>query len=191
MCGVASFIVEKELKIREIGNFRGVDCAAQEVNLRIGFVVLTDASSSYSSGIPSNLPPTLISQVKPYILTSDISLLSYALQILTLLLERAPAATFPVIEKDVLSEVYIIAHSSLVSGAALDSLMTFFGALVHADNQIAAHIVPNLVISVEKAPNKSEASPSNVAKCIGVVVKNHQGVAAGTIAEYSKNVKVC
>lgn len=96
---------------------------------------------------------------------------------------------FPEVEQDLLADIYRIAHSPLVSGAALDTLFRFFAALVQADNQIATHLVPNLVISVEKAP-KSDASPANVAKCIAQVVKSQQGVAAGTIAEYSKNLKV-
>ena len=92
-------------------------------------------------------------------------------------------------ERDLLPDIYHIAHSPLVSGAALDSLLSFFSALVQADNQISTHVVPNLVIAVEKAP-KAEASPGNVAKCIAQVVKSQQAVAAGTIAEYSKNIKV-
>ena len=72
----------------------------------------------------------------------------------------------------------------------MDSLFRFFASLVLADNQIATHLVPNLAISSEKAP-KAENSPANVAKCIAQVVKYSQGVAAGTIAEYSKNLRVC
>jgi cullin-associated NEDD8-dissociated protein 1 len=55
--------------------------------------------------------------------------------------------------------------------------------------QIATHVVPNLVISVDKAP-KAEASYSNVARCIGQVAKCQQTVAAGTIAEFAKHLKV-
>jgi cullin-associated NEDD8-dissociated protein 1 len=51
------------------------------------------------------------------------------------------------------------------------------------------HIIPNLVIAVEKAP-RGEASSANVARCVAAVVKSQQGVAAGVIAEYSKNFKV-
>lgn len=58
-----------------------------------------------------------------------------------------------------------------------------------ADNQIATHVVPNLVLAVEKAP-KADASLSNVAKCIGGVVVAQRGVAAGTIAEFAKHLRV-
>lgn len=71
----------------------------------------------------------------------------------------------------------------------MEALFRFFASLVQADNQISTHLVPNLVIASEKAP-KNENSPANVARCIAQVVKNSQGVAAGVIAEYSKNIKV-
>lgn len=149
----------------------------------------TNISDRYQSGIPIDLPPSLIPQIKLYVGTSDISLLSQAFSILALLLELSPSVTFPVVEGEVLADMYQIAHSPLVSGAALDSLLALFSALVQADRQIATHVVPNLVISVERSP-KTEANLTNVAKCIGQVVRSAQGVAAGTIAEYSKAVKV-
>lgn len=93
-------------------------------------------------------------------------------------------------ESDLLTDIYTVAHSPSISGSALESLFRFFRALVHADNQIATHVVPNLVISSEKAA-KGESNPANVARCIGQVVQAHLGVAAGTIAEYSKYLKVC
>lgn len=133
------------------------------------------------------MAPTLVEQVKPFIGTADISLLSQALTVLAVLLQLTPTTSFPEIERSLLTNIYAISHSALVSGAALDSLLNFYGALVQADNQIAAHVVPNLVINVEKAP-KAEASPANVARCIAQVVKSQNGIAAGVIAEYSKYV---
>ncbi|KAF9229840.1 TIP120-domain-containing protein [Gyrodon lividus] len=152
------------------------------------FTALDTLLNRYRSGIPADLPLSLVPQIKLYVGTSDISLLSQALSILALLLELSPSISFPEIEKELLSDIYQIAHSPLVSGAALDSFLAFFSALVQADRQIATHVVPNLVIAVEKS-SKTEANPSNVAKCIGQVVRSSQGVAAGTIAEYSKAVK--
>ena len=96
--------------------------------------------------------------------------------------------TFPQVERDILTDVYTIAHSPLVSGAALDSTLSFFSALVQADGQIATHIVPNLVNALEKLP-KTESSPQNVAKCIAQVVRSAPAVAAGVI-EFSKHLKV-
>jgi cullin-associated NEDD8-dissociated protein 1 len=111
------------------------------------------------------------------------------LNILAVLLDLSPSATFPEVERELLSDIYQIAHSPLVSGAALDSVLTFFSSLVRADNQIATHVVPSLALAAEKA-DKPDANLANVAKCIGQVVQSAQGVAAGTIAVYSKHIKV-
>ncbi|KAL4244143.1 CAND family protein [Abortiporus biennis] len=147
-----------------------------------------DALLRRYASIPADLPPTLIPQIKVYISTSDISLLSQALSIVALLLELSPSTTFPEVERELLKDIYVIAHSPLVSGAPFESVLAFFSALVEADMQIATHIVPNLVISVEKAA-KTDASLGNVAKCIGSVVKSQQTIAAGTIAEFAKHLR--
>ncbi|KAI6142115.1 armadillo-type protein [Pisolithus tinctorius] len=153
------------------------------------FTALDTLVRRYQSGMPADLPPSLVSQIKVYIGTSDISVLSQALSILALLLELAPRTSFPPIERDLLSDIYPIAHSPLVSGAALDALLSFFSALVEADDQIATHVVPGLVIAVQKSGGKGDVNSMNVAKCVGEVVRSQQGVAAGTIAEYSKYIK--
>ncbi|KAI0325025.1 ARM repeat-containing protein [Cubamyces sp. BRFM 1775] len=147
-----------------------------------------DALLRRYSQIPAGLPPTLIPNLKAYITPSDILLLGAALDIIALLLELAPKATFPEVERDILSDVYGIAHSPLLAGAPFDSVLAFFAALVEADMQIAAHVVPNLVTAVEKAP-KNDASLTNVAKCIGQVVKAQRAIAAGTIAEFARHLK--
>ena len=121
--------------------------------------------------------------------SNDVALLAHALQLLTLLLQSSPLTTFPIIEKDYLNGINSIAHSTLISGATLDSLLNFYAVLVDADSEIATHIIPNLVIQLEKA-NTAESSASNVAKCIGQIVQSQQSVAAGTIAEFSKALKV-
>ena len=118
------------------------------------------------------------------------SLLSQALSIVALLLQLSPAPTFPEVEREILKDIYKIAHSPLISGAPFDSVLAFFASLVEADVQIGTHIVPNLVTAVDKAP-KAEASYANVAKCVGQVVKSQQSIAAGTIAMFTKHIKVC
>jgi cullin-associated NEDD8-dissociated protein 1 len=139
--------------------------------------------------VPEDLPTILIPRIRPYISTSDISLLSHTLSIVALLLELSPSSAFPEVERDLLADIYNISHSVLVSGAALDSTLGFFSALVQADAEIATHVVLNLVVAVDKA-HKSDVSPSNVAKCIAQVIKGAPAVAAGTIAEFSKHLKV-
>jgi cullin-associated NEDD8-dissociated protein 1 len=135
------------------------------------------------------LAPTLIEQLRPFLTVNDITLLSHALTVLAVLLQKSPSNTFAIIEKQLLSTIYTVAHSPLVTGAALESVLAFIDALVQADGQIATHVIPGFVLSADKVP-KEESSPGNVAKGIAQVVKSQQGVAAGTIAEYSKHIKV-
>ncbi|CCM03714.1 uncharacterized protein FIBRA_05860 [Fibroporia radiculosa] len=142
----------------------------------------------YKTGLPADLPAGLIPTFKGYINTSDISLMSQALSVIALLLELSPSTTYPEVETEILFDIYDIAHSPLVAGAAFDSVLAFFAALVEADMQVATHVIPNLVNSLEKAP-KGEISQSNVARCIGQIAKSQQGVAAGTVAEFSKHLK--
>ncbi|KAJ7302967.1 hypothetical protein DFH08DRAFT_663062, partial [Mycena albidolilacea] len=65
---------------------------------------------SYTRGVPAALPSALIPQIKSFLLTSDIPLLS----LLALLLELTLTTTFPEIESNLLPDVYCITHSLLV-----------------------------------------------------------------------------
>ncbi|KAF8525252.1 armadillo-type protein [Hysterangium stoloniferum] len=152
------------------------------------FVTLNSLIGKYKSGIPTDLAPHLIPQLGLYLTTTDIALLSQSLITLTILLQCSPASSFPEIERSVLKDIYPLAHSPLVSGASLDALLGFFGALVEADVQIASHVVPGLVTSLKKA-NAGEAVPANVAKVVSRVVRSQMSVAAGMIAEFSKSLK--
>jgi cullin-associated NEDD8-dissociated protein 1 len=138
--------------------------------------------------VPTNLLRSLIPQLKSYVSTTDISLQSQALSLFALLLQLSPKSTFPEVEREVLEDVYNIAYSPHTSGAALDSVLAFFGALVEADFQIATHVVSSLT---RGTPEKAkEVSYPNVAKCVAQVVKSNHALAAGVIAEFSKNLKV-
>ncbi|KAH9911655.1 TIP120-domain-containing protein [Fomitopsis serialis] len=138
--------------------------------------------------VPADLPTTVTPTLKSYISISDISLMSQAVSNIALLLELIPANTYPEVERELLPDIYNIAHSPLVAGAAFESVLAFFAALVQADMEVATHLVPNLVISVDKA-QKSDASYANVARCIGQVAISQQGIAAGTVAEFAKHLK--
>lgn len=139
--------------------------------------------------MPANLLRTLIRQLTSYVSTTDISLQSQALSLFALLLELSPKPTFPEVEREVLMDVYAIAYSPLTSGTALDSVLAFIGALVEADFQIATHVVSSLTRSAPERA-KGEVSYPNVAKCVAQVVRSYQALAAGVIAEFSKNLKV-
>lgn len=153
------------------------------------FVTHACAFSRYKAGIPQDLVPVIVEQMKPYISINDISYLSHALSILALLLDLSPQLTYPAVESEFLKDVCLIAHSPLITGSSLDSLLLFFASLVQADSQIATHVIPNLTLPLANE-KKSDTSYGNVAKCIGTIVRCHPSLAAGTIAEFSKALKV-
>ena len=142
----------------------------------------------YDNGVPPNLLRGLIPQLKTYVSAADISLHSQALSLFALLLQLSPKSTFPEVEREVLEDIYGIAYSPQTSGAALDAVLSFFGALVEADTQIATHVVSSLTRYTPEKPK--EVSYPNVAKCVAQVVKSFHALAAGVIAEFSKNLKV-
>ncbi|KAL5534786.1 hypothetical protein ACEPAG_1250 [Sanghuangporus baumii] len=152
------------------------------------FACLEVLLKKFDVTIPSDLVPTIVEQMKPYISTNDIALLSHALSVLSLLLQLAPEQTYPAVESEYLKDIYIIAHSPLLSGASLDALLFFLAQLVEADTEIATHVIPSFTIPLQKA-KKGDASYANVAKCIGTIVRCHPSLAAGTIAEFSKALK--
>ncbi|KIJ45062.1 hypothetical protein M422DRAFT_167119 [Sphaerobolus stellatus SS14] len=152
------------------------------------FVTLNNLISKYQSGVPADLAPHLIPQLSNYLTTTDIALLSQALATVCILLQFSPATSYPAVEEDILKDIYPLAHSPLVSGACLDSLLGFFSALVEADSQIASHVIPGLVTALKKA-DRSEAVPANVAKVVSCIVRSQISVAAGVIAEFSRSLK--
>ncbi|KZV77591.1 TIP120-domain-containing protein [Peniophora sp. CONT] len=158
---------------------------------RIGKVELFECLSvllSRYDSVPAHIAPTLIPDLKTYLSISDIALLSQALSLIALMLRISPATTFPEVERDALADICKVAHSPLLVGAGLESMLAFMAALVEADGQISTHIVPTLVISAEKA-SSGDVSQANVAKCVAQIVKSAPAVTAGITAEFSKHVK--
>lgn len=108
---------------------------------------------------------------------------------MALLLHLAPSTSFPLVEREFLKDVTVISCSPLTSGVTLESLLSFYRSLVEADGQIASHLIQNLIAIVEKA-SKSEVSYSNVARCVAEVVKYQNAIAAGTISQFTRHLKV-
>lgn len=138
--------------------------------------------------VPDTLVSETVNQLKQYLTIADITVLSQALTSLSLLLKLYPKTTYPIVEGQILGVVSGLACSSLVSGAALSSMEVFYGTLVTVDNQIAGHVIPSLTISLERAGR--DGSAANVSKCLASVVRGAMSMAAGTIAEFTKHVKV-
>ena len=141
-----------------------------------------------SGEVSSDLVRNIIQQLKQYLVITDITVLSEALLTLSALLKYYPKVSYPLVENQVLLATYQLACSPLVTGPALESILQFFGTLVEADGQIANHVIPGLIKSMDELG--SDASPSNISKCLAKIVSVQMGIAAGTIAEFTKYIKV-
>ena len=146
-------------------------------------------SDLLSSGdISSDLVRNIIQQLKQYLVITDITVLSAALLTLSELLKYYPKVSYSPVESQVLPATYQLACSPLVTGPALESILQFFGTLVEADGQIANHVIPGLMKNMDELG--SDTSPSNVSKCLAKIVSVQMRIAAGTIAEFTKYIKV-
>ena len=121
--------------------------------------------------------------------TSDIALLSHSFVVLSTLLEVNPTSTYPLVENNLLKDIFKLSLTPLLSGASLDSLLTFYSNLVTADQEIGTKIVPKLLLEVQQGA-KNTTSPGNVAKCIARVVQANPTFAAGVITQFSKLMQV-
>jgi cullin-associated NEDD8-dissociated protein 1 len=147
------------------------------------------SSDLLSSGdVSSDLIRNIVQQLKQYLVITDITVLSEALLTLSELLKCYPKVSYPLVENQVLLATYQLACSPLVTGPALESVLQFFGTLVEADGQIANHVIPGLMKNMDELG--SDALPSNVSKCLAKIVSVQMGIAAGTIAEFTKYIKV-
>ena len=141
-----------------------------------------------SGDVSSDLVRNIVQQLKQYLVITDITVLSEALLTLSCLLRYYPKVSYPFVEYQVLPATYRLACSPLVTGPALESILQFLGTLVEADGQIANHVIPGLMKNMDEFG--SDASPSNVSKCLAKIVSVQMGIAAGTIAELTKYIKV-
>lgn len=101
----------------------------------------------------------------------------------------APRDAYPVAEAEILPIIYGCAVSHLPTGLLLDSMVEFFGSLVAADPQIANRLILGLTASLEKTAINS-ASPLNASRCIGAIVRRERGLAAATVNDFAKSLKV-
>jgi hypothetical protein len=146
-------------------------------------------SLRYQSGLPAGLVATIIPQLLPYLAIEELSHFTNSLTVVTLMLQLAPHDAYPVAEAEILPIIYRCAVSHLPTGLLLDSVVEFFGSLVAADPPIANRLLPGLTAALEQTtPNN--ASPLNASRCIGAIVRCEMGLAAATVKDFAKSIKV-
>jgi len=146
-------------------------------------------SHRYQSGLPAGLVATIIPQLLPYFAIEELSHFTNSLTIITLMLQMAPRDAYQIAEAEILPIIYRCAVSHLPTGLLLDSVVEFLGSLVAADPPIANRLIPGLTASLEKTTPNS-ASPLNASRCIGAVVRSEMGLAAATVNDFAKSLKV-
>lgn len=131
----------------------------------------------------------VVPQLLPYLAVEEVSHFTNTLAVITLLLQLAPKDTFPIAESDILPLVYKCAVGQLPS-ALLESVVAFLSSLVTADPPIANRLIPGITSSLEKSP-AALASPLNASRCIGAIIRCEMGLAAATVSDFAKSLKVC
>jgi cullin-associated NEDD8-dissociated protein 1 len=109
--------------------------------------------------------------------------------VITLLLRTAPQEAYPLIEATILPSIYSSAVSPSLTANLLDSLLDFFGSLVAADPPIANRLVLSLTLALDQV-GSGPGSAANTSKCIAAVIRNEITLAAGTISDFAKAIKV-
>jgi cullin-associated NEDD8-dissociated protein 1 len=115
----------------------------------------------------------ILSNVQPYLTVDDAHLIPSALAVVNALLVSQPViAKAPAITKEILPRVHTLASASIVHGASLEALITFFGTLVQAGadaNTLADDLIA-LGGGSKVGPKDAKPAYATIARCLGAVV---------------------
>ncbi|EJT98870.1 TIP120-domain-containing protein [Dacryopinax primogenitus] len=157
-----------------------------------GFPCLQQLLKRKGASLAPETATQVIQTLTAHLVDDDLLVLSLSLSTLTLTLTVLPLA-WQTVEQTTLSRIYSLALSG-ISGS-VEPLLAFIAALVRADNQIANHIVQNLLIQStkgqmgDKAGKGAMAGYATVAKCIAVCVRGSPQDAAGVITTFAKPLR--
>ncbi len=133
----------------------------------------------------------MIAQVSPYLTLTELSHFTNGVSVITQMLRTSPREVYGPVEKDVLPLIYPSVISPTVTPTLLDALLDFFTALVQADSQIASRLVTSFTASLDQiSASVGSASAINTSKCIAVAIRSELSLAAGTIREFARSIKV-
>ncbi|KAM0790577.1 hypothetical protein ACM66B_004444 [Microbotryomycetes sp. NB124-2] len=156
-------------------------------------------SRSSDSDLTDDHIQAVANELQPLLNDNDVNLLPLALQTATTLLTSVPSSN-NIVSSDLLPQIYELARSPLLQGAALDALMDFFTAYVKVgaeplelvkkfaqiaeeEDDTASRRGKTEIVEVQSAQSLGTAS-----RCISVVVRGAPNIADGVIQEYAKVV---
>ena len=143
------------------------------------------------TGYPPGLISSVIAQINPYLTLTELSHFTNSISVITQMLRTSPPEVYGLVEKDILPLIYPSVVSTTVTATLLDALLDFFTALVQADSQIASRLVAGFTVSLDQISVSAGSTPAiNTSKCIAVAIRSEPSLAAGTILDFARSLKV-
>ncbi|RUS33043.1 hypothetical protein BC938DRAFT_473352 [Jimgerdemannia flammicorona] len=134
----------------------------------------------------------LLTELKPLISDADLHLLPLSLTTVVSILHANPGS-IPIIKQDVLPSVFRLVQSPLVQGAALDSLLTLFAALVRTNPQDYTLLVAGLIGPVANDKQVqlavSKQSYSTIAQCVATLCLNSEANCSSTVSDFERQIE--
>ncbi|KAF0545102.1 TATA-binding protein interacting [Gigaspora margarita] len=131
-------------------------------------------------------------ELTPHISDQDLHLLPLALNTVVSVLRTNPASLEPV-NNDILPSVFQLVQSTLVQGAALDSLLVLFRTLIETDEEHFNKLLNGLLAPVQKSqdPNQltlSKQAYSTIAQCIATICVVSNKYRNQTVIDFSRKI---
>ncbi|CAG8653965.1 18991_t:CDS:10 [Rhizophagus irregularis] len=133
----------------------------------------------------------VLEELTPHISDQDLHLLPLALNTVVSVLSTNPQS-LGAVHKDILPSVFNLVQSTLVQGAALDSLLVLFETLIvtnEADfNKLLQGLLQPALTSDQGQLTLSKQAFSTIAQCIAVLCVSSQKNCSPTVVDFSKKI---
>ncbi|CAG8508691.1 1192_t:CDS:10, partial [Dentiscutata heterogama] len=131
-------------------------------------------------------------ELTPHISDQDLHLLPLALNTVVSVLRTNPASLDPV-NNDILPSIFQLVQSTLVQGAALDSLLVLFRTLIETDEDHFNKLLNGLLSPIQKSqdPNQltlSKQAYSTIAQCIATICVASNKYRNQTVIDFSRKI---
>ncbi|CAI2168263.1 13239_t:CDS:10 [Funneliformis geosporum] len=133
----------------------------------------------------------VLEELTPHISDQDLHLLPLALNTVVSVLRTNPQS-LGAVYKDILPSIFQLVQSTLVQGAALDSLLVLFETLIttnEADfNKLLNGLIQPALVAEQGQLTLSKQAYSTIAQCIAVLCVISQRNCSSTVNDFSKKI---
>lgn len=162
--------------------------------LKLSTLTLLDVLvNNYSSTLTSDLLNKVLTELPPLLSESDLHIAQLTLTLLTSIAKLQPAALANLNEPAILPEILTLAKSPLLQGAALNSMLEFFQALVQAGlpglsyKELLAMLISPITPSPSPALHKQAFH--SLAKCVAAITVTWQHEAISVVHTFLRDVQ--